>query len=191
MVRVAPDLRLAKSGAPPPGRERSISPYVRLTANLFFRPDAPRVIALVSCSSREGVSSIGDSFLDFLTVHLRSRAVLLPASACLARAGARSSSNGASGIGLVPSELFLSAKEDADVLIVDCSSLDTSPAVFVLASHVDGVILVVEDGRHSAIEIKRAVKLIKAANGSVLGVILNKRRRLLPRWLYSLFSRTQ
>jgi Mrp family chromosome partitioning ATPase len=91
----------------------------------------------------------------------------------------------------VPSELFLSAKEDADVLIVDCSSLDTSPAVFVLASHVDGVILVVEDGRHSAIEIKRAVKLIKAANGSVLGVILNKRRRLLPRWLYSLFSRTQ
>jgi Mrp family chromosome partitioning ATPase len=84
---------------------------------------------------------------------------------------------------------FLEAKEDSDVLLIDCSSLETSPAVLMLAAHVDGVVLVVEDGRNSASEMQKAVKLIRDVKGVILGVVLNKYHRLLPRWLYTIFSR--
>ena len=190
LVRVSPSIQLSKAVVAPRSSDGTVSPFLRLTANLFYRPGAPRVIALVSCKSREGVSRISTSFLNFLTVHMGTRSTLLAAGECLMRSGGMSSPVGASRIGLIPSQLFLSAKEDADVLLVDCSSLESSPAAFVLAPHVDGILLVVEDGRHSAVEIQSAVKLIKNANGVILGIVLNKRRHFLPQWIYMLFSRT-
>ena len=179
---------------PPPSvalseqREAPVSPFVRLTANLFFRDDAPRVLAFVSCKSREGVSSVSHSYQEFLA-KIGARVILLQAAQCMTRPTRESISAGSLRLGLAPSQAFLSAREDSDVLLVDCSSLETSPAVFMLASHVDGVLLVVEDGKHSAAAIRGAAKLIKNANGVVLGVILNKRRELFPPWIRSLYSR--
>jgi Mrp family chromosome partitioning ATPase len=170
-------------------RQVHASPFVKLTGSLFFRESAPRVIVLVSCKSQEGVSTTSRSFKEFL-MGVGARVVLLQAAECLTWPNARhSTSSGNFGLTSSPSELFFAARKSSDVLLIDCPSLETSPAVFMLASHVDGIVLVVEDGRHSAKEMQRAIKLIKDANGIVLGVILNNRRRSLPSWLYTLFSR--
>lgn len=165
------------------------SSLVQLTASLFFREGAPRVIALVSCKSQEGVSSLGRSFRDFL-IGVGARVVLMQAADCLVWSHGRASlPAGTFCFGPTTSDTFLAAKEDSDILLVDCSSLETSPTVFMLAAHVDGVVLVVEDGRNSAREMHKAIKLIRDVNGVVLGVVLNKRHRPLPRWLYTMFSR--
>jgi len=112
----------------------------------------------------------------------------MQAADCLVWPRGRSSfPAGTFGSGPSTSESFLAAKEESDVLLVDCSSLETSPAVFMLAAHVDGVVLVVEDGRHSAMEMQKAIQLIRDAKGVVLGVVLTKRHYPLPNWLYNLF----
>lgn len=189
LVRINTKVQLAEPVGLSGSRDSAASPFVALTASLFFRDGAPRVLAFVSCRSREGVSSVSHSYGEFLK-QVGAHVIVLGAADCLVRSASQASvPAGAFGVGLIPSEAFLSAKHEADVLLIDCSSLETSPAVFMLASHVDGILLVVEDGRHSAREIQRAVKLIKGANGIILGVILNKRRQFLPQWLSTLFSR--
>lgn len=189
LVRVDANSQLALGDNSTTGQGNSASALVQLTASLFFREGAPRAIALVSCRSREGVSSLGCSFRDFLR-SVGARVVLMQAVDCLVWPRGRSSlPAGMFGSGPSTSENFLAAKEDSDVLLVDCSSLETSPALFMLAAHVDGVVLVVEDGRHSARELQKAVNLIKDVKGVVLGVVLTKRHRPLPKWLCTLFSR--
>jgi Mrp family chromosome partitioning ATPase len=189
LVRVDANAQLAPAEDSRAGRGNSASGLVQLTASLFFREGAPRVIALVSCKPREGVSALCRSFRDFLS-GVGARVVLMQAADCLAWPRGRGSfPAGTFRSGPSTSENFLAAKEDSDVLLVDCSSLETSPAVFMLAAHVDGVVLVVEDGRHSARDMQKAVKLIKDVNGVMLGVVLTNRQRLLPRWLSALFSR--
>jgi hypothetical protein len=167
----------------------SSASLVQLTANLFFRDGAPRVIALVSCRSQEGVSWVGSSFRDFLR-GIGANVVVMQAADCLVwPRGRESFPAGTFGSRPSTSQSFLTAKEESDVLLIDCASLDSSPAVFMLAAHVDGIVLVVQDGRHSALEMRKAVKLIKAVNGVVLGVILTNLKRPLPNWFYTLFSR--
>ena len=75
------------------------------------------------------------------------------------------------------------------VVLIDCPPLSSSAAVLRLAPYVDGVLLVVEDGKRTKAEIDRAVSTIQAAQGNVLGLILNKRQYILPKWLYSLLNR--
>jgi len=189
IVRINANVKIAPANDSIARYGTHASPLVQLTATLFFREGAPRVIALVSCKSHEGVSSLGRSFSDFLT-GIGARVVLMQAADCLVWPRGRASlPAGTFGFGPSTSDSFLAAREDSDVLLVDCSSLEESPAVFMLAPHVDGVVLVVEDGRHSANEMQKAVKLIRDVKGVVLGVVLNKRHRPLPRWLYTLFSR--
>ena len=183
------DAQLATAANSRLGRGHSNAPLVQLTARLLFREGAPRVIALASCKSQEGVSSLSCSFRDFLS-GVGAKVILMQAADCLVWPRGRGSfPAGSSGSGLSTSESFLAAKEESDVLLVDCASLETSPAVFMLAAHVDGVVLVVEDGRHSAREMRKAVKLIEDVKGIVLGVVLMNRKRPLPNWLYNLLSR--
>jgi hypothetical protein len=189
LVRISTDAQLATAANSRLGRGNSDAPLVQLTASLFFREGAPRAIALVSCRSQEGVSSLSRSFRDFLS-GVGAKVVLMQAADCLVWPRGRGSfPAGSFGSGPSTSESFLAAKEESDVLLVDCASLETSPAVFMLAAHVDGVILVVEDGRHSAREMRKAVKLIRDVNGILLGVVLTNHKRPLPNWLYNLFSR--
>jgi Mrp family chromosome partitioning ATPase len=53
-----------------------------------------------------------------------------------------------------------------------------------LAPGVDGVVLVVEADRTKRDQIQRAQRTIEMANGNLLGLVLNKRRYVVPRWLY-------
>ena len=71
-----------------------------------------------------------------------------------------------------------------DNILIDCHSLHQSSDAAVLASNVDGVVVVVEAGQSRREEIINAQRTIEQAGGKFLGFVLNKRRYPVPEWLY-------
>jgi Mrp family chromosome partitioning ATPase len=70
-----------------------------------------------------------------------------------------------------------------DYLILDGGSLDSCPDSLLLASRVDGVVLVVRAERTGTESLREASSQLKRAGANVLGVVLNRRREYLPRFL--------
>jgi Mrp family chromosome partitioning ATPase len=68
--------------------------------------------------------------------------------------------------------------------LLDCPPISESHETPLLASHVDGVVLVVEADQTKRDQILRARQAIEMAGGSLLGMVLNKRRHHVPDWLY-------
>jgi Mrp family chromosome partitioning ATPase len=71
-----------------------------------------------------------------------------------------------------------------DNILIDCRSLHDASDAAVLASSVDGVVVVVEAGQSRREEIINAQRTIEQAGGKFLGFVLNKRRYPVPEWLY-------
>lgn len=72
-----------------------------------------------------------------------------------------------------------------DYILLDCPALrDSDEAVF-LAPETDGVMVVVEADRTRREQIQNAQQTIEAADGNLLGFILNKRQYTVPKWLYN------
>ena len=70
-----------------------------------------------------------------------------------------------------------------DYVLIDCPALSVSDEAALLASSVDGVVLVVQAERTRHEQIRHAAQTLEMANGKMLGLVLNKRRYQLPRWL--------
>ena len=68
--------------------------------------------------------------------------------------------------------------------LIDCPPLSASYEAALLAPKVDGVVLVVEADRTKRDQILRARHTIESTNGRLMAVVLNKRRHLVPEWLY-------
>jgi len=62
--------------------------------------------------------------------------------------------------------------------------LQESSEAAVLASRVDGVVVVVEAGHSRRDEILNAQRTVLQAGGKFLGFVLNRRRYPVPEWLY-------
>jgi len=75
-------------------------------------------------------------------------------------------------------------KEKFDCIIFDAPPVNGSAEAKVLASKVDGVILVIESGKTRRQVAIRARKELEAAGGMFLGVILNKKKYYIPNWIY-------
>jgi hypothetical protein len=71
-----------------------------------------------------------------------------------------------------------------DNILIDCGSLQESSDAAVLASRVDGVVVVVEAGHSRRDEILNAQRTVLQAGGKFLGFVLNRRRYPVPEWLY-------
>jgi Mrp family chromosome partitioning ATPase len=71
-----------------------------------------------------------------------------------------------------------------DNILIDCGTLHDSSDAAVLASCVDGVVIVVEAGRSRRDQVVNAQRTIEQAGGKFLGFVLNKRRYPVPEWLY-------
>jgi Mrp family chromosome partitioning ATPase len=71
-----------------------------------------------------------------------------------------------------------------DNILIDCGPLQDSSDAAVLASSVDGVVIVVEAARSRRDQIVNAQRTIEQAGGKFLGFVLNKRRYPVPEWLY-------
>jgi hypothetical protein len=78
-------------------------------------------------------------------------------------------------------DLFGQLSSLVEVVIVDAPPALTEFTGLVLAGRVGGVILVVEAERTRAPIVNRARRLIENNGGRILGVVLNKQRRHIPR----------
>ena len=68
--------------------------------------------------------------------------------------------------------------------LLDCPPINDSHEAPFLASQVDGVVLVVEADLTKRDQILRARQAIEMSGGSLMGMVLNKRRHVVPGWLY-------
>ena len=110
----------------------------------------------------------------------------------------KSQSSNGNGNGHKPLEPTASSPPDAnrgvDVLrtlravfahtLIDCPALGASHEATVLAPNVDGVVLVVEADRTKRDQILRVRQTIEMAQGELMAMVLNKRRHVVPDWLY-------
>jgi hypothetical protein len=71
-----------------------------------------------------------------------------------------------------------------DYILLDCPALTVSDEAIFLSPETDGVMVVVEADRTRREQIQNAQHTIKAADGNLLGFILNKRQYTVPDWLY-------
>ncbi|MCM0082864.1 chromosome partitioning protein [Geomonas sp. Red32] len=83
--------------------------------------------------------------------------------------------------------LWKKLKERFDLILIDASS-DLSPNESIaLSRNTDGVVLVLEAEKSRRQRVKNIIKRINDNGGTVLGVVLNKRKYHIPRFLFKLF----
>ena len=71
-----------------------------------------------------------------------------------------------------------------DFVLLDCSALSVSSDAAMLASKVDGVVVVVEANRTNKEQVRNVLNTIESAQGNLMGCVLNKRQYSVPNWLY-------
>lgn len=95
-----------------------------------------------------------------------------------------------SPVGLFESDRFetlLSFMRDLfDYIILDAPPVSGFSEARVLCKKVDGVVLVLEAGKTRKQVAARAKKEIEEAGGDILGVVLNKRKYYIPKWIYKM-----
>ncbi len=72
-----------------------------------------------------------------------------------------------------------------DYILLDCPALSISDEAAMLASKIDGVIIVVEADRTRREQIRNSKQAIETADGNLLGLVLNKRQYTVPGWIYN------
>ena len=76
------------------------------------------------------------------------------------------------------------AKERHSLILIDGPPMIPYAETGILGSAVDGVVLVVESDRTKREIVSRAKDAFQEANARLLGVILNRRRYVIPKFLY-------
>ena len=75
-------------------------------------------------------------------------------------------------------------KEQFDFIVFDSSPLGIYYDTIVMASHLDGVILVVQADNTPWYELGRAKQMLKDKNVPLLGIVLNRRKFYIPRYIF-------
>jgi capsular exopolysaccharide synthesis family protein len=75
-------------------------------------------------------------------------------------------------------------REEFDYVVVDAPPVHGSPETLILASKVDGIVLVVKSEKTRREVAIKAKKQLEAAGGKILGVVMNKRKYYIPEWIY-------
>lgn len=81
-------------------------------------------------------------------------------------------------------DVIKEAKESSEVVIIDYANLKNIKDVAVLSSHVDGVVLVVNEGQTRRHVIKALINPLEQRKSNIIGVILNNRSFAIPKILY-------
>jgi hypothetical protein len=68
--------------------------------------------------------------------------------------------------------------------IIDCPSLSADSDALSLAPHMDGIVIVVAANETHKAQVANAERQIQMVNGKVLGYLLNKRKYMVPDWLF-------
>jgi len=82
-------------------------------------------------------------------------------------------------------ESFLKlAREKFDFVILDAAPIGDHPDPQTICSKVDGVVMVISAGKTRRQVAQRVKKKVEDAGGTILGVVLNRRKYYIPEWIY-------
>jgi Mrp family chromosome partitioning ATPase len=81
-------------------------------------------------------------------------------------------------------KLVEEARRSYDTVVLDAAPVTTSPETPPLAPLVDGVVLVVQSGRTKRQVVQRAMAMIGQFGGTLLGVVLNRKKYHIPEFIY-------
>ncbi len=79
---------------------------------------------------------------------------------------------------------FSDMREQFDLTLLDTPPINTFPEGLALTPWVDGVVLVVRAGHTRREVVQHAAEQIRLHGGKILGVVLNRRRYVIPNFLY-------
>lgn len=82
--------------------------------------------------------------------------------------------------------LWAKLRERFDLILIDSSSDANISESISISPHVDGVILVIESEKTRRKIVERLKKQIIANGGTIIGIIINKRRYYIPEFLYKM-----
>ena len=74
-------------------------------------------------------------------------------------------------------------RSNFNLVVVDCPPVLTGHHAASLASVADGTLLVVEAERTRAADVNRTRETLEQLGATILGVVLNKRRQRIPKFL--------
>jgi hypothetical protein len=163
-----------------------------LDGHLFQRKPPMQEVCTACHGSRIQKEYFGDSRL--VWVHRTQRPLSLPEPLPNSNLSLISTGN----ITYHPSQVFDHAqfrnfikyvRERFDFVIFDSSPIGKYYDSIVLASHLDGVILVVQAEKTPCYEVKRAKQMLEDRNISILGTVLNRRRYHIPAFIFERFFR--
>lgn len=117
-------------------------------------------------SLEEGLSQVGKSNL-FLTT-LWAQSVLKPTAGGKGQAG----------------DLWSKARKQFDLILVESPGVGVNMEALAICAGVDGIILVVEAEKTRSHIVHHTRDRIFHAGGNLLGIVLNKRRLYIPRFIY-------
>jgi len=83
--------------------------------------------------------------------------------------------------------LLARLRSQFDFIVVDGPPVNSYADASVLATKVDGVILVVEADQTPVVEAENAKRQLGKVGARILGVVLNRRRSYIPAWIESFF----
>lgn len=81
--------------------------------------------------------------------------------------------------------LYTTLREAVNLVIIDCPPIMEANETLSLAAAADGVILVIEENRARIAVVRRARVMLERAGAKIIGVVLNKRERIIPSFLYN------
>jgi Mrp family chromosome partitioning ATPase len=123
------------------------------------------------------VDAVDDAFLDNVLHHVDHNLYVLPAG-------------NVSGNPVILLDNFLmdsvlkTAKNRFEAVFIDSPNLNMFKDAAILSSRVDGVALVVDEGRDKRHVVKASIDLLEHKKAKMLGFILNKRTLAIPDFIY-------
>ncbi len=84
------------------------------------------------------------------------------------------------------SELLKRAKEEYDLILINCPDLRNYTDPVILSSYIDGLILVVNEGKVRRQILDNAVNPLKQKGVNIIGIIFNNRTYAIPDFIYRL-----
>ncbi|MBI2471510.1 MAG: polysaccharide biosynthesis tyrosine autokinase [Planctomycetes bacterium] len=140
---------------------------------------APAVHKFLNISESPGLSDIleGKTTLEKATRNAGENLIALSAG--------KTSLNPVTLLGSVKlQEVIKSAMENADIVFVDYANLRHIKDVSILSSYLDGIVLVVNEGKTRRHVIKSLIAPLEQRKCNFIGVVLNNRTFAIPRILY-------
>ena len=151
-----------------------------LIAQLFGSDTLPRVVAFVSVRPQSGVTQT----IAWLANEVaRTTPMRCSTTTAVDYIGDTNANPRAGGTPAARQLRPADAQPEVDVVLVDAGDLALGGELLSLARTVDAIVVVVEGGKTRKKELTQAVSAIGAAGGNVVGLVLYRRKPLLPAWL--------